>query len=74
MLSCPALMETGGISARLVDLARALIGHLRGGIGMAVVVAMWVRQEERSTARLDARLAAERAARGEEEPAWPSPR
>jgi putative copper resistance protein D len=43
-------------------------------VGMAVVVAMWVRQEERSTARLDARLAAERAARGEEEPAWPSPR
>jgi tripartite ATP-independent transporter DctM subunit len=34
-----ALMETGGISRRLVDLARALIGHLRGGIGMAVVVA-----------------------------------
>lgn len=34
-----ALMETGGISARLIDLARALIGHLRGGIGMAVVVA-----------------------------------
>ncbi|WP_424139177.1 TRAP transporter large permease [Roseomonas chloroacetimidivorans] len=34
-----ALMETGGISARLVDLARALVGHLRGGLGMAVVVA-----------------------------------
>ena len=34
-----ALMETGGISARLINLARALIGHLRGGIGMAVVVA-----------------------------------
>lgn len=34
-----ALMETGGISARLVDLARVLIGHLRGGLGMAVVVA-----------------------------------
>lgn len=34
-----ALMETGGISRRLIDLARALIGHLRGGIGMAVVVA-----------------------------------
>lgn len=42
-------------------------------LGMAIVVAMWVRHEERSTARLDARLAAERAARGEE-PAWPSPR
>jgi C4-dicarboxylate transporter DctM subunit len=34
-----ALMETGGISARLVDLARALVGHIRGGLGMAVVVA-----------------------------------
>lgn len=34
-----ALMETGGISTRLIDLARALIGHLRGGIGMAVVIA-----------------------------------
>src|SRR5581483_2807083 len=34
-----ALMETGGISARLVELARVLIGHMRGGLGMAVVVA-----------------------------------
>ena len=34
-----ALMETGGISARLVNLARALIGHVRGGLGMVVVVA-----------------------------------
>ena len=33
-----ALMETGGISARLVHLARALIGHVRGGLGMVVVV------------------------------------
>ncbi|WJR77297.1 TRAP transporter large permease [Bradyrhizobium sp. NP1] len=34
-----ALMETGGISARLVELARTLVGHIRGGLGMAVVVA-----------------------------------
>jgi len=34
-----ALMETGGISARLVELARVLIGHVRGGLGMAVVIA-----------------------------------
>lgn len=34
-----ALMETGGISARLVELARVLIGHVRGGLGMVVVVA-----------------------------------
>ncbi len=33
-----ALMESGGISARLVDLARALIGHVRGGLGQVVVV------------------------------------
>ncbi|MEO6295381.1 MAG: cytochrome c oxidase assembly protein [Candidatus Limnocylindria bacterium] len=33
--------------------------------GMAVVVFLWMRHEERRTARLDRRLAAERAARGE---------
>lgn len=33
--------------------------------GLAVVVAMWIRREERRTASLDKRLAAERAARGE---------
>ncbi len=32
------LMETGGISARLIALAKALIGHVRGGLGMVVVV------------------------------------
>jgi putative copper resistance protein D len=32
---------------------------------MAVVVVLWMRHEERRTVRLDARLAAERAARGE---------
>ncbi len=34
-----ALMETGGISARLVHFAKVLIGHVRGGLGMVVVVA-----------------------------------
>lgn len=34
-----ALMDTGGISLRLVNLSRALIGHVRGGLGMVVVVA-----------------------------------
>ena len=34
-----SLMETGGISLRLVELARVLVGHIRGGLGMAVVVA-----------------------------------
>src|SRR2546425_10896712 len=33
-----ALMETGGISARLVHLARVLIGHVRGGLGQVVIV------------------------------------
>lgn len=34
-----SLMETGGIAARLVMLARALVGHLKGALGMIVVVA-----------------------------------
>lgn len=33
------IMETGGISLRLVNLARAMVGHVRGGLGMVVVVA-----------------------------------
>jgi C4-dicarboxylate transporter DctM subunit len=32
------LMDTGGISRRLVNLARVLVGHIRGGLGMVVVV------------------------------------
>jgi C4-dicarboxylate transporter, DctM subunit len=34
-----SLMETGGISTRLVNLARAMVGHLRGGLGMVVCIA-----------------------------------
>jgi len=34
-----ALMDIGGISDRLVNLARALVGHFRGGLGMVVIVA-----------------------------------
>lgn len=33
-----SLMEVGGISVRLIDLARALVGHLRGGLAQVVVV------------------------------------
>ncbi len=33
-----ALMETGGIAAKLVNLAKALVGFVRGGLGMAVIV------------------------------------
>ena len=37
-----ALMETGGIARRLVELAVALVGWVRGGLGMAVVVAEYI--------------------------------
>lgn len=33
-----ALMETGGISARLTQFAGSLVGHIRGGMGMVVVL------------------------------------
>jgi len=33
------LMETGGISERIVDLAMAIVGRVRGGLAMVVVVA-----------------------------------
>ncbi|HKA41610.1 MAG TPA: TRAP transporter large permease [Burkholderiales bacterium] len=36
------LMDTGGIARRLVDLAVALVGWIRGGLGMAVVVAEYI--------------------------------
>ena len=34
-----ALMETGGISERIVNLAMAIVGKVRGGLAMVVVVA-----------------------------------
>jgi len=34
-----ALMETGGLAVRIVTFARALVGHVRGGLAMVVVVA-----------------------------------
>jgi tripartite ATP-independent transporter DctM subunit len=37
-----ALMETGGISMRLVNLARDLVGWVRGGLGMVVVVSEYL--------------------------------
>ena len=33
-----ALMDTGGISLRLVNLARVLVGHFRNGLGMVSIV------------------------------------
>jgi tripartite ATP-independent transporter DctM subunit len=32
------LMNTGGITHRLVNLAKVIVGHVRGGLGMVVVV------------------------------------
>ncbi len=37
-----ALMEEGGISHRLVKFAAAIIGHIRGGLGMVAVVASMI--------------------------------
>src|SRR5881397_1204688 len=37
-----ALMETGGIAWRLVALAVALVGWIRGGLGMAVITAEYI--------------------------------
>ena len=37
-----ALMDTGGITIRLVRLAQVLVGHIRGGLGMVVVLAMYL--------------------------------
>jgi C4-dicarboxylate transporter DctM subunit len=34
-----ALMESGGISERIVDLAMAIVGKVRGGLAMVVIVA-----------------------------------
>src|SRR5262249_40191671 len=36
------LMDTGGIARRLIDFAVALVGWIRGGLGMAVVVAEYI--------------------------------
>ena len=34
-----SLMETGGISLRMVNLAKAMVGHIKGGLGLVVIVA-----------------------------------
>jgi len=36
------LMETGGISKRILDLASSLVGHIRGGLGHVVVVSTMI--------------------------------
>lgn len=35
-----AIMEKGGISGRLVNVAHALIGHVRGGLGQVTILSM----------------------------------
>jgi tripartite ATP-independent transporter DctM subunit len=34
-----AIMETGGMSARIVGVAQAMVGHVRGGLAQVVIVA-----------------------------------
>ncbi len=36
------LMNTGGVSTRLIKFATAFLGHLRGGVGMATVLACMI--------------------------------
>jgi putative membrane protein len=45
-----------------------VVGDVAFLVGMAVVILLWMRHEERRATRIDARLAAERTARGDE--AW----
>ena len=33
------IMNTGGLSRRIVDFAMALVGHIKGGLGYVVIVA-----------------------------------
>lgn len=37
-----AIMEQGGISVRLIELAKALVGHLRGGLLQVTVVSIYL--------------------------------
>ena len=36
------LMERGGISEKLVNLAKALVGHIQGGLGMVVILGEYI--------------------------------
>jgi C4-dicarboxylate transporter, DctM subunit len=48
------LMETGGISLRLVNLAHSLVGFIRGGLAMATVVATMIQSEISGSSVADA--------------------
>ena len=48
------LMETGGISQRLVNLANSLVGFVRGGLAMVTVVATLIQSEISGSSVADA--------------------
>jgi len=48
------LMETGGISLRLVNLAHSVVGWIRGGLAMATVVATMIQSEISGSSVADA--------------------
>jgi C4-dicarboxylate transporter DctM subunit len=48
------LMETGGISQRLVSLANSLVGFIRGGLAMVTVVATMIQSEISGSSVADA--------------------
>ena len=48
------LMETGGISLRLVNLAQSLVGFIRGGLAMVTVVATMIQSEISGSSVADA--------------------
>lgn len=48
------LMETGGISVRLVNLAHSIVGFVRGGLAMATVVATMIQSEISGSSVADA--------------------
>jgi tripartite ATP-independent transporter DctM subunit len=48
------LMETSGISQRLVNLAQSVVGFIRGGLGMVTVVATMIQSEISGSSVADA--------------------
>ena len=48
------LMETGGISQRLVNLANSLVGFIRGGLAMVTIVATMIQSEISGSSVADA--------------------
>jgi C4-dicarboxylate transporter, DctM subunit len=48
------LMETSGISLRLVNLAQTMVGFIRGGLGMVTVVATMIQSEISGSSVADA--------------------